>query len=103
MSWWMWALVFLLILAGGGWWIWTRIRVTLASFRGLSAQLRATQALIARLEDAAGANISAPEPPRLAVFTRPDDAYRERIAIRETLRQERRAKLEKRLPPWARS
>ncbi len=102
MTWWTWLLVFVVILAAGGWWIWTRIRITLRSLRALSDRIHAAEALAAHVTEGADRGAVPPSAPTLAVFTHPGDALRERIAVRDALREERRIRREALLPPWAR-
>lgn len=101
MTWWAWTLVFLAILGGGAWFVWTRVRATLRSFRGLTAQIRTTEALVAEVTARAEA-VSAPATPHLAIFTAPHLALAEQRAVRERVKRERHARREPKLAPWAR-
>lgn len=100
MMWWAWLLVFLLILAAGGWWIWQRARATWRSAKALSVAASELGASTSVLEKAA--ERPPLDPPRLAVFEHPETMYRERTATRATVETERRTRREANLPPWAR-
>lgn len=100
MPWWAWVAVFSIILVGGGWWLWQRVRVTWRSVRALNAQLAQTSEVVGSFE-AAASRID-PEPGVAAVFTLPYDAHREHTRIRASVDIERRKRREANRPPWAR-
>lgn len=101
MPWWASALVFLAILVGGGWWLWCRVRATWRSVRALNDQVREASLLIAEL-DRTASRLPTSGDVQLAVFTHPYDAHRERTRTRAIVADERRARREPKLPPWAR-
>jgi hypothetical protein len=91
------------LVLGGALLVWVLVRRTWRSFRALTAELGRASALVAAIEsEAATPNLTAPEPQRLAVFTSPAQAARERHEVRSTLRRERQERRAARLPGWAR-
>lgn len=100
MTWWAWLIVFAAILAVGGWWIWGRAKAAWRSAKALGDAAGELGAATTALEKAAERPPLAP--PRLAVFDHPETMHRERTARRAIVKEERRARREAKVPPWAR-
>lgn len=100
MTWWAWLLVFALILAAGGYWIWRQARRAWRSGRALADEAARISEQAAILQEAA--ERPRPDPPGTTVFTGTAQVRAETRAVREALNQQRREARAARLPPWAR-
>lgn len=101
LPWWGWALLWAVLLVGGGLWLLVLSRRVWSSAKALGREVERAGALLSELE-ARVDDLRDVDPPPTAVTQDPARLraqYREQRAERAAVRRTRRAE---RLPPWAR-
>ncbi len=105
LPWWGWVLLWVVLLVGGAalvgwraWRVWGKVTALGAEVADAERTAAALRSQVARVAVA-----SAAVEEELAVFRDPDTVRRERLAVRETLREQRRTAARERRPGWARS
>ncbi|MGV1009121.1 MAG: hypothetical protein ACOYBY_11025 [Dermatophilaceae bacterium] len=102
----VWAIVWLLLLAASGWYLWRCLRRLLRRARQLAAEMAEAERLLTQVQQQAGARHTATpasgQVSELAVFMGVTRAAQEHRATREALRGQRRARRAATLPGWAR-
>ena len=114
----VWVLVWVVLVAASGWYLWRRLRRLFRTASRLANEVAEAERLLGRVQRqvrarhtrGAGAPDGAPadeanEPDaavQLAVFTGIAQAAAERRAVREALREQRRARRDANRPGWAR-
>lgn len=105
LPWWGWVLLWVVLLAGGAalvgwraWRVWGRFKALGAEVADAERTAAALRSRVVRVEAASGAIEE-----QLAVFRDPESVRRERLEVRDSLRQKRRAAARERRPGWARS
>ncbi len=102
----LWALIWLALLAGSGWYLWRRLRWLWGRSEVLGETLAEAEVLVSAATEP-GTAAGAESPPggaavELAVFRNPAVVAVERERLRETLRKQRAARRRASLPGWAR-
>lgn len=105
LPWWGWLLVWVVLVLGGaalvawrGWVVWGKVKALGRAAADAQRTAAALQAQVRRIE-ADSAAMSG----ELAVFRDPESVRRERVEVRDALRERRRARAKERRPGWARS
>lgn len=108
----VWSMIFAAILAGGGRYVWHRVRRVSGQAGALGRQLAEAEALTSVVSTAAtelqqqrrdaGLHPDTAPPPQLAVFASPARLARERTQLRRALAEQRRQRRVARRPGWAR-
>ena len=110
-----WVLVWVVLLAASGWYLWRCLRRLFRTAGRLAHELTEAELRLGRIQQEAGARHTgdggapahdpadpATEAVQLAVFTGIAQAAAERRAVREALREQRQARRDANRPGWAR-
>ncbi len=99
----MWVLIWLVLLMGAGWYLWSALRRAWRASGRLMDELMATERRLSAIRtevDRLGDGTGALE--ELAVFGDPDALRKERERTRQALSEQRRARRAENRPAWAR-
>ncbi len=102
----LWALIWLALIAGSGWYLWRRLRWLWGRSEALGETLAEAAVVVSATTERAGPAVDGSPPVgaavELAVFRNPAEVAVERDRLRETLRNQRAARRRSSLPGWAR-